>query len=135
MQVVHFVSSTDTGKREIPLLLSGEKLSTPSNNGVETATDLNKSPDAVVLGLGFTNATVDELRDACKDVLHPVPWVSGGLSQREFSGVVGAIKPPAEEGPLWAELMKKVLRRIKGEGKFGKDGVYHWWDKSQGSSL
>lgn len=129
---MHFISSPEAGKKDIPLLLSNKKPTAPSNSGVETAsaTTLNKSPEAVVLGLGYTNETVDELREACKDVTKPVPWISGGLSQKQFSGVVGTLRPTAEQGPLTAEMVKKVLVRVKAEGKFGRDGVFHWWERA-----
>ena len=126
--MVYFVSSPEAGKRDLPLLLSNKKPTAPSTSGVETGT-LTSSPEAVVLGLGYTNETVDELRKACNDVSHPVPWLSGGLSQAKFNGVVGTLRSPSEQGPITAEMVKKAMRRLKVEGRFGKDGLYHWWRK------
>jgi hypothetical protein len=83
----------------------------------------------VVLGLGYYNEVVDEIRQSCHGVGTGVPWLRGGLSQDDFVKMMkdSPPMPPSQQGPLTAEKVKKKLRELVDGGKGGADGVYEWY--------
>lgn len=89
----------------------------------------SKPAEAVLLGLGYTNEVVGEIRQGCADITPGVPWLTGGLSNVGFEKMMKTSPLPAPEtqGPLTADQVKRTLMRLLNEGKGGRDGVYSWW--------
>ena len=82
-----------------------------------------------MLGLGYYNEIVDELRQACAGTARGVPWLRGGLSRAEFEELLvkNPPAPIAQQGPTTASKMKMVLQKLFSDGKGGIDGVYEWY--------
>ena len=120
------ISSPQTAKRDLPLFLSGQGFpSNPTDGEVGTAS-YTRQPEAVILGLGYVDEVVYDIRLACKAVTNPVPWILGGLPQAKFDEVIkeGRLKAPSEQGPETAGMVKKALLRVKEDGGFGVDGLW-----------
>jgi hypothetical protein len=81
-----------------------------------------------LLGLGYYNEIVDELRQACSGTVRGVPWVRGGLAKSDFDDLM-TNNPPApipQQGPVTAGKIKKKLLQLLRDGEGGKDGLFEW---------
>jgi hypothetical protein len=112
--VIHVILSLEAGKSEIPVILQGRK---PPPSGIENLGTQNYSrkPAAVVLGGGYDDNDVAELRDACNGEFN-VPWLRPDLSKAT---------PPL--GPAYGKAMvervKSCLKTLAEDGKPEQDGI------------
>lgn len=85
-----------------------------------------------MLGLGYYNEIVDDLREACTGTVKEVPWLRGGLSKAQVEDLMTntPLLPIPQQGPITAGKAKKALLKVLEDGKGGDDGVYDWWDDS-----
>ena len=72
MKVVHLILNADAGKVEILAILRGESPASSSGEGLDTR-DYSRLPAAIVLGRGYEETTINEMRAACKDAPNQVP--------------------------------------------------------------
>lgn len=124
---MHFIASAETAEKDLPLILQHKAPVNASDFGIGTR-DYSKPPQAIVLGLGYTNEVVHRFREACKDALYGMPWLTGGYDNAEFEEMMKTSPLPVAEkyGPITAGKVKAVLQGLLAEGKGGKDGVYYW---------
>lgn len=82
-----------------------------------------------MLGLGYTNDVVDEIRKACEGAGNGVPWLVGGASKEDFKRLIASksLGPPEQQGPLTAQMQKTKLLEVIENGKGGKDGLFSWY--------
>ena len=129
--VLHFITSPETAREDLPRFLNGQKPSRSSNDDIGSQ-DYDKEPEAILLGLGYYNEIVENLRQACEDTKKGLPWLHGGLSKAQFDDMLANNPPlpPAQQGPFTAGKIKKMLTKLLDEGKGGKDGSYVWYEGS-----
>ena len=86
-------------------------------------------PEAILLGLGYTNDIIDELRQSCKGLEPGVPWLTGGFAKTELEEMLrtNPPPPPSKQGPITAEKLKTALAKLLNDGKGGQDGLYFWY--------
>lgn len=91
----------------------------------------SKPAEAVLLGLGYTNEDVDDIRRGCANIKPGIPWLTGGLSKVDFEEMMrtNPLPAPEQQGPLTAEKVKRTLMEVLNERKGGRDGVYSWWNE------
>lgn len=125
---IRFISDPEVAKIDLTRLLQ-HKPSPSSAEDTGGGADTHR-PEAFLLGLGYTNEVVDELRDSCKGVGDGVPWLVGGFSKDEFKKLVDSkrLGPPEKHGPIAAQMQKKKLLEVLREGKGGRDGVFTWYE-------
>lgn len=121
------MASPEVAKQDLPLLIQHKTPSHSPDGGIGSQA-YSQPAQAILLGLGYTNETVDELRQACKGVGSGMLWLSGGYTNSEFEEMMGAnpLPSPEKQGPITAEKVKKALMELLNEGKGGKDGLYYW---------
>lgn len=126
---VHFIADPEIAKKGLPRFLRHELPSSESADGIGSM-PYSRPPQAFLLGLGYTNEVVEELRKTCEGVGEGVPWLIGGLSKEEFKKLIDEkqIGPPDEHGPAAAGAQKKRLLGLLQEGKGGRDGVFKWFE-------
>jgi len=111
------ILSLEAGVLELPVLLRGEKLSPGDPDNIGTK-NYSKQAEAILVGGGYDEAMVSEMREACKGV-SKVPWLRLDKS-----------KPMPEVGPAYGaavvERSKSALGQLAKEGKMGSDGLYFY---------
>jgi hypothetical protein len=125
--VIHFISTPEIARTDLPRFLNNETPTKPSDDGVGSQ-DYSRQPEAILLGLGYYNEIVDDLRQACSGTRRGVPWVRGGLSKSEFDDLI-ANNPPIpipQQGPVTAGKIKKKLLELLADGEGSKDGLFEW---------
>jgi hypothetical protein len=125
--VIHFISTPEKARKDLPRFLNNEKPTKSSDDGVGSQ-DYSRQPEAILLGLGYYNEIVEDLRQACRGTVRGVPWVRGGLSKSEFNDLM-ANSPPApmaQQGPVTAGKIKKKLLQLLDDGEGSKDGLFEW---------
>lgn len=122
------MSTPEAAKQDLPRLLQHKDPSQPSDNEIGSQT-YSRPAESVLLGLGYTNDVVDELRQTCADIKPGIPWLTGGLSKADFEEMMKSSPPasPEKQGPWTAEKVKRTLTKLLNDGKGGKDGVYSWY--------
>jgi len=118
-EVIHFVMTVAAGSAEIPALLKGEAATTDNELGSH---DYSKAPQVVILGGGYDDEMVEEMRKATKAAGAPeVPWLRPD-----------ATKPAPPLGPEYGKALvarlKTLMGEMKAEGKLGHgtEGVF-WY--------
>lgn len=108
-----------SGNVEIPALLKGETVTTDNEVGSH---DYSKVPEVVILGGGYDDAMIDEMRKATKEAgASEVPWLSPDTT-----------KPAPPLGPEYGKALvarlKIVMNEMQAEGKLsqGTEGVF-WY--------
>lgn len=129
VEAIHFISDPKIAKTDLPRFLRHETPSSNTSEGIGSS-DYSRPPEAFLLGLGYTNDVVEELRNACRDVPNGLPWIVGGCSTDDFKRLVEAksIGPPEQNGPITAKKQKKKLMEVLQQGNGGKDGVFAWYE-------
>jgi hypothetical protein len=91
----------ETGKQQIPALLRGEK---PESSGSTLGSkNYEKTPVAILLGAGFDDDAVQELREAAKGT-KSVPWLRPDTT-----------KPTPPLGPQYGKAMvERIKETVKG---------------------
>ncbi|KAL8736648.1 MAG: hypothetical protein Q9166_000014 [cf. Caloplaca sp. 2 TL-2023] len=78
-EAIHLILSPAAGKTQIPVLLQGKV--PPSDDADNLGTkNYSKTPAAVLLGGGYEDADVAEMREACKNDSR-VPWLRADVSK------------------------------------------------------
>ncbi|KAL8683512.1 MAG: hypothetical protein Q9186_000552 [Xanthomendoza sp. 1 TL-2023] len=96
---IHLILSPATGKIQIPILLRGEVPPSSDNADDNIGTrNYSKAPAAVILGAGYEDAHVVEMREMCKSDSR-IPWLRPDLS-----------KPAPPLGPEYGEA---IVQRVK----------------------
>jgi len=72
-EVVHICHSLAAGLREIPQVLRGVPVSSESDIGSNVESGKSTIPEAVIVGKGFSEEEVNELRNA--EGVQNVPWL------------------------------------------------------------
>lgn len=117
-------------QKDLPRFLNNDRPLNSSSDGVGSQ-DYSRRPGAILLGLGYLNDIVDELRQTCNGSARGVPWLHGGLSRSEIQEMMMKSPPLSmrEQGPITAAMIKKQLLQLLNDGKGGKDGVYVWYER------
>jgi hypothetical protein len=102
--------------------LTGKKPASPSFGNLGTQ-DYTRNPQAVVVGGYFTNAMVDEVREACGSALS-VPWLTAGVNEEQRDAMLETPPDPETFGPFVGKVLKDVMGRVRREGKWDGDGVF-----------
>jgi len=115
-EVIHIILSPAAGIAEIPAVLSGEAGSIDTSENIGTK-NYSKAAAAVILGAGYEDAQVDEMRAACNKI--NVPWLRCDMS-----------KPAPPLGPGYGEALvqrvKVLLSQLAEEGKMETGDIY-WY--------
>ncbi|KAL8722227.1 MAG: hypothetical protein Q9181_007537, partial [Wetmoreana brouardii] len=111
-EVIHLILSTSAGKAEIPSLLRGEvpPANDADNLGIK---NYSEAPTAVILGGGYEDSHVAEMRQACQDD-SKIPWLRPDLSKPA---------PPLgpEYGKARVQRVKSCLSNLEEGGKMNED--------------
>ncbi|KAL8818095.1 MAG: hypothetical protein Q9223_003190 [Gallowayella weberi] len=114
-EAIHLILSPATGKTQIPALLRGEVPPSDDADNIGTR-DYSKPPAAVILGAGYEDSHVAEMRELCKSD-SKIPWLKPDLS-----------KPAPPLGPDYGKAMvqrvKSRLAELSAGGQMNGDGVY-----------
>lgn len=127
--VVHFISTPETAKKDLPNFLLQQPPSEPTSDDIGSQ-NYSRPAEAFIFGLGYTNDMIHDLRKACEGVGQGVPWLIGGRCIQEFRELVAskALGPPETLGPINAQKQKTKLLEVLREGKGGEDGVFRWYE-------
>ncbi len=122
--VVHFITSPEDGRTNIPLILSGRG---PSSQQSDLGTkDFSQVPRAIVFGGGYDDTVIDELRNTVMGTpgLKKVPWVKAD-QQKTAAGPQPRTKAYVE---AIAPRIKEALRLLEANGSLGgsEDGIFSW---------
>ncbi|EMC94947.1 hypothetical protein BAUCODRAFT_25094 [Baudoinia panamericana UAMH 10762] len=119
-KVVHHFQSTGAVHKELPLLMSGKPFTPESDVGYESDAEKRRIPRAVMVGAGFSEAELEDMRKV--EGAEKLPWLFPDALKTAASTL---------SGPF---LMDVIVRRVKGclryngleEGKEGdiKGGVW-----------
>lgn len=71
--MVHVCHSLEAGKREIPALLRGDTVTSESELGSNVTSGKHVIPKAIVVGKGFSEDEIDDLRKS--EGVQSVPWL------------------------------------------------------------
>ncbi|KAK5124282.1 hypothetical protein LTR85_001985 [Meristemomyces frigidus] len=99
-EIVHHFESTDAVHKELPMLLRGEKIKPSSGGGSNAESDETKIPKAVVVGAGFSESELDEMRKI--EGAQSLPWLYPDPLKSAASML---------SGPF---LMTVIVKRAKG---------------------
>lgn len=128
--MIHFITSPEAARTDLPLLLAGTRPSRPSDDDIGSQ-DYSRKPEVVLSGLGYYNEIIDELRAICqRSPQGPgIPWIRGGLSEAQFKEMMANNPPqePSKQAPITAEKAKSKILEVIDGGKGGVDGVFEWY--------
>ncbi|OGM39690.1 hypothetical protein ABOM_011639 [Aspergillus bombycis] len=111
-EVTHLFLSPSTAKNEIPVLLRQANSTTSTENG--------KSPAAIIMGGGYTNTDLDEIRAASQGPdARPVAWLKVDPQKTPSSLPVGP-----EYARAVAQRTKDRLDELVQNGGIHKDEVH-----------
>lgn len=121
--VVHFISSTQAGVSELPLILQGIVPETiASNVGSGNVAGLAK---AVILGGGYETPDYEAMKAAVDKAAldHRPVWLRKD-NEKDKDGPA----PGPEYGKYVAGRVRDLLAQLNKEGKLtGKDGELYWY--------
>ena len=110
--VVHLILTPEAGKVQIPALLKGEK-EVPSDSELGSK-NYEKAPVAVLLGAGYDDKAIEELRKASEGT--NVPWLRPDTT-----------KPAPPLGPEYGKALvariKETIKTLTEEKKMEEDAV------------
>lgn len=111
--VVHAIHSTQTGKRELPALLRGDKFSPESDLGSNAKSGRQQVPKAIIVGAGFSREELEEMRST--EGGKSVPWLYPDPSKAVWSML---------RGPFFMSHIVKRAKNCMGEHGLaaGKEG-------------
>lgn len=123
--VIHIILSVQQAITDLPLLLSSPSQIPPDNSDNYGSQVYGARPRAVVIGGGFTDEMVQEMKSACKDAEGGIVWVKGNPIS------VKAMPPLSDRqayGAATASLVKKKLDELNvgREGGEKKEGVHFY---------
>eukprot|EP01111_Echinosteliopsis_oligospora_P009291 TRINITY_DN2703_c0_g1_i1.p1 TRINITY_DN2703_c0_g1~~TRINITY_DN2703_c0_g1_i1.p1 ORF type:complete len:166 (-),score=42.17 TRINITY_DN2703_c0_g1_i1:73-570(-) len=117
IEVVRFINSTEVGKKEIPVLLAGQKVDPSTIDEVGTL-NFERTPQAIIFGGAFTRENIEEMREACGGKFN-VPWLQRGPDADARSA--------GQKYPEFvAKSVKAVISDLQKKGLMEKDGIYFW---------
>ncbi|KAK4550391.1 hypothetical protein LTR36_003358 [Oleoguttula mirabilis] len=100
-EIVHHFQDTAAVHKDLPPLLRGERATPSSNAGSNSNADQpTKIPKAVVVGAGFSEAELDEMRTT--EGAQSLPWLYPDPLKSAASMLTGPF------------LMKVIVKRVKG---------------------
>lgn len=117
--VIHLILSLDQGKHELPILLQGKEVSSSNEEAAALGThDYSEKAAAILLGAGYDDDAVKEMRAACGDYLS-IPWLRPDNS-----------KPAPPLGPEYGKALvaraKETLAELKSNGEINQDGIHYY---------
>ena len=119
--MIHFVTSVDEAKHDIPLLFNSSPSGFKATNGVGTK-NFSKPPKAVLMGKKYTHQEIEEIRKACSGV--EVSWITSGTEEKKPKFGISIPNPKAALAD--AEEIKIKLQQLKTEGKLGTSEEFHY---------
>jgi len=116
--------SLEDGRTNIPLILSRRKPSSQQSN--LGSQDFSQVPRAVLLGGGYDDAAIEELRKTAMETpgRRKVPWLKAD-QQKTAAGSQPGTKEYVES---IATRIKEALRLLEAEGKLdgSEDCIFSW---------
>lgn len=107
--VIHLILSLDQGKQVIS---SNEEAAALGTH------DYSEKAAAILLGAGYDDDAVKEMRAACGDYLS-IPWLRPDTS-----------KPAPPLGPEYGKALvaraKETLAKLKSNGEINQDGIHYY---------
>lgn len=121
LPVIHFITSVDEAKHDIPLLFTSSPSGLKATNSVGTK-NFDKPPKAILMGKKYTSQEIKEIRDACGSI--EVSWITSGTEEKKSKFGISIPNPKAALAD--AEEIKARMQQLKTDGKLGTAAEYHY---------
>lgn len=112
--VIHYISSPDDFKNQVPVILKGD---TPSSDNDLGTKDYSQKPVAVIMGSGLNPNGITATYEACKPIL-AIPWLKP--DEGKSAPEVGT----PEYAKAMVHRIKEDMAKLQSEGKLDQAGMY-----------